>query len=135
MNSSSSPERLTPAGRNLLDRRRFLSGTATGMSGVALAGLLGSDRLLASTGDPIRPEIDPAHPHGARRPHFAARARRVLVIFCSGALSHVDTFDYKPELIRMDGKSMTGAATPFRRPRAPGPGYFLLRGTEPRRYV
>ena len=108
MNSSSSPERLTATGRGLLDRRRFLSDTANGMGAVALAGLLGSDRLLAKGDDPIRPEIDPARPHAARRSHFPPRARQVLVIFCSGALSHLDTFDHKPELIRMNGKSMTG---------------------------
>ena len=44
----------------------------------------------------------------AQRPHFEAKAKNVIVIFCSGALSQVDTFDYKPELIRLDGKPLPG---------------------------
>lgn len=40
--------------------------------------------------------------------HFDAKAKNVVVVFCSGALSQVDTFDYKPELIRMDGKPLPG---------------------------
>ena len=43
------------------------------------------------------PVIDPARPFAPRPPHFAPKAKNVLMIFCSGALSHVDTFDYKPE--------------------------------------
>ena len=43
-----------------------------------------------------------------RRPHFEAKAKNVIVVFCSGALSQVDTFDYKPELIRFDGKPLPG---------------------------
>ena len=88
----------SPAGRKLLDRRRFLDGAATGLAGIALASLLADDRLLAT--EPIRPRIDAARPLAPRAPHFPPRATRVLVIFCSGALSHVDTFDWKPELVR-----------------------------------
>jgi len=87
-----------PAGRTLLDRRRFLAGAATGLAGIALASLLADDQLLAA--EPIRPRIDAARPLAPRAPHFPPRASRVLVIFCSGALSHVDTFDWKPELVR-----------------------------------
>ena len=83
----------------LLDRRRFLGSAMHGLSGIALASLLGREGLLASD-DPIRPAIDAARPYAPRRPHFEAKARRVLLIFCSGALSHVDTFDYKPELVK-----------------------------------
>ena len=43
-----------------------------------------------------------------RAPHFEAKAKNVIVVFCSGALSHVDTFDYKPELIRRHGKPLPG---------------------------
>ena len=41
-------------------------------------------------------------------PHHAARARRVIQVFCPGGVSHVDTFDYKPELEKQHGKPMTG---------------------------
>ncbi|MBU6275228.1 MAG: DUF1501 domain-containing protein [Planctomycetes bacterium] len=90
---------LSAAGRHLLDRREFLQWGGTGLGGVALAALLGHDRLLTAA-PPIRPVIDPAAPFAARPPHFPAKARNVLLVFCSGALSHVDTFDHKPELVR-----------------------------------
>ncbi|MEZ5945065.1 MAG: DUF1501 domain-containing protein [Planctomycetaceae bacterium] len=41
-------------------------------------------------------------------PHFPARAKNVVVIFCSGACSHLDTFDYKPELISRHGQPLPG---------------------------
>ena len=84
---------------SLLDRRLFLADLATGLGGIAMTQLLLTQRLLASEADdtaPIRPVIDPAHPNAPRPPHFAARAQNVIVIFCSGACSQVDTFDFKP---------------------------------------
>jgi uncharacterized protein (DUF1501 family) len=101
---------LSHLGRGLLARRDFLQHAVSGLSGVALTHLLAQDRLLQASehGGPIRPAIDPARPHGARAPHFASKARNVLVMFCSGALSHVDTWDYKPELIRRHGQPMPG---------------------------
>ena len=92
-----------------LNRRDFLSHTATGLGGIALAHLLGRDRALAA-GAPIRPDINPANPSAPRQPHFPPRAKRVLMIFCSGAVSQVDTFDFKPELIKRHGQPMPGAA-------------------------
>lgn len=95
----------------LVDRRDFLSHAAGGLSGIALVQLLASQNLLfAATDDsaPIRPVIDPEHPFRARQPHFGPAAKNVLVIFCAGACSHIDTFDYKPELIRRDGQPMPG---------------------------
>ncbi len=96
---------------SLLDRRHFLGDLSTGLCSIAMMQLLADQRLLAATetsGGPIRPEIDPARPNAARRPHGAARAKNVIVIFCSGACSHIDTWDYKPELIKQDGKPMPG---------------------------
>src|SRR6185503_10730257 len=96
-----------------------------GLAGIALANLLRSQSLLAGEDlksqisnlksqisdlkGPIRPVIRPEAPYAARLPHFAAKAKKVLVIFCSGAVSHVDTFDYKPELIKRNGMPMPGA--------------------------
>ena len=90
---------LSHAGRRMLDRRGFLQCGGTGLGSIALAALLHEQRLLAGE-PPIRPVIDPAQPHAARPAHFPPRAKRVLLIFCSGALSHVDTFDHKPELVK-----------------------------------
>ena len=93
----------------LTDRRAFLRDAGTGLGGIALAALLAEQGLLASDEKtPLRPEIKPESPLAPRKPHFAPKAKRVLTIFCSGAVSHVDTFDHKPELIRRDGKPLPG---------------------------
>jgi hypothetical protein len=99
---------LSNTGRDLLDRRAFLSSAARGVGSVALLSLLQQDKLLAST-SPIRPLIRADAPLAPRGPHYAPKAKRVLVIFCSGAVSHIDTFDYKPELIKRYGQPMPGA--------------------------
>lgn len=95
---------------SFLDRRRFLGDSARGLSGIALASLLQRENLLAATEkSPIRPAIEPASPFASRHPHHRAAAKQVLVIFCSGACSQIDTFDYKPELIRRHGQPLPGA--------------------------
>ncbi len=98
------PEDLSATGGHLLDRRAFLGRTATGLGGIALTSLLGSQGLLAGN----RPVIDSAHPYAPRQPHVAPKARNVLVIFCAGAVSQLETWDYKPELIRLDGQPLAG---------------------------
>ncbi|MEX0712854.1 MAG: DUF1501 domain-containing protein [Pirellulales bacterium] len=100
---------LTAAGLGLLDRRRFLTSAACGLSSIALASLLRDQRLLASEVEgPWRPAIAPEAPLGRRPPHRTPRAKQVLVLFCSGACSHLDTWDYKPELIKRHGQPMPG---------------------------
>ncbi len=101
---------LSHAGRRLLDRRSFLTHAAGGLSGMALASLLAGDgRLLGNELSPIRPDVRLDAPLAARAAHFAPRAKRVLMIFCSGACSHVDSWDYKPELIKRHDTPMPGA--------------------------
>ena len=103
-------------GQHLLNRRSFLNDFGMGLSAVALSQILQNDQLLAAEPKrttpggktPIRPKIDPAHPFAPREPHFAPQAKNVLVIFCSGACSHIDTFDYKSELIKRHGQPMPG---------------------------
>ena len=93
-----------------LDRRNFLSHTASGLGSVALASLLSRDGLLGAQREsapgkvPVRPAINSGRPHAARDPHFQPRAKQVLMIFCSGAISQVDTFDYKPEIAKHAGQ-------------------------------
>ena len=100
---------LSHAGRRLLDRRSFLRHAGEGLSAIALAKLLAQDGLLqAAETIPIRPTIRPEAPLGARAAHFPPKATRVLMIFCSGACSHLDTWDYKPELIKRDGMPLPG---------------------------
>ncbi len=47
-----------------------------------------------------------AHPLAARPPHFPPRAKRIIFLFMQGGVSHVDSFDYKPRLLRDDGQMM-----------------------------
>ena len=93
------------------NRRGFLGTAATGLSSIALTHLLSENRLLFGRkieDHPLRPVIDPENPTLQRAPHFHGAAKNVLLIFCAGACSHIDTFDYKPELKRLDGQPMPG---------------------------
>ena len=112
------PEIITPAGRLLLDRRRFLSSSATGLGSIALSNLLDSEGLLAgSAGGAGSVQIDAARPYAPRTGHFPAKAKNVVVIFCAGAVSQLETWDYKPKLIEWDGKPLpNGPATTFQGP-------------------
>src|SRR5438067_4787512 len=94
-------------GRLLLDRRDFLGHLGGGLGGIALLHLL-AEQGLAEGRKPLRAAIRPEAPLAARPPHFPARAKRVLHLFCSGACSHLDTWDYKPELIKRHGQPMPG---------------------------
>jgi len=77
-----------------LTRREFLWQSGGGLGGIALASLLGRDNLLAS-----------AAPQSAiRAPHFPPRAKRVIQLFMAGAASHLDLFDFKPELLKRHGQ-------------------------------
>ena len=109
MTMNTNPEKLSPIGRSMLDRRGFLGQSGMALGGLALSQLLARDRLLASDGTgPIRPLIDENNPYAARPPHFAMPAKQVLVIYCPGAVSHVDTFDYKPDLYKLHGQKPPG---------------------------
>lgn len=96
------PEKLSLIGRGLLNRRHFLGNTAGALSSIALTNLLGVEGLLAAQS----PRVDPSHPFAARTPHFPPKAKNVVVIFCAGAVSQLETWDYKPELIKQHGKPL-----------------------------
>jgi hypothetical protein len=100
-------ESLTHTSRQLMERRQFLSDGITGLGSIALASLLCRDGLLAESS----PTIDPARPHALRSPHFAPKARNVVVIFCAGAVSQLETWDFKPELVKRDGQLLAGGPT------------------------
>ncbi len=97
-------------GHQFLDRRNFFSHSATALGSIALASLMHKDGLLASDAesDTWSPRIDPARPYAARPAHFPAKAKNVIVIFCAGAVSQLETWDYKPELIKWDDKPLPG---------------------------
>lgn len=79
-------------------RREFLWSAGGGLGGVALAAMLASDRLLGGDANVSR------NPLANKPGHIAAKATNVIQIFCPGGLSHVDTWDYKPELERQHGQ-------------------------------
>jgi hypothetical protein len=93
----------------MLNRRDFLRYGGTGLGAVALTTLLAEQRLLAEAQRPWRPDWSPVRPHAPRPPHFAPRAKNILVIFCSGACAHLETWDHKPELFKRDGQPLPGA--------------------------
>jgi len=78
--------------KNSLSRREMLGHMACGFGGLALAG-------LEAEGTPVK------------QPHFPARAKRVIFLFLHGGVSHVDSFDPKPELTRRHGQPV-----PFKKP-------------------
>ncbi|OJW08339.1 MAG: sulfatase [Planctomycetales bacterium 71-10] len=81
-----------------MNRRDFLWQSGGGLGGLALASLLGADGLLAADatgGLKLRPD-------GGL--HHAPKAKRVVQLFMAGGASHVDLFDFKPELVKRDGK-------------------------------
>lgn len=87
----------------MLNRRQLLKTCGAGFGSLALTDLLA--RTSAA-------ENAAKSPLAARTPHFPARAKRVIFLFMHGGPSHVDTFDYKPELAKQDGKPL-----PFEKPR------------------
>jgi hypothetical protein len=75
----------------LLTRREALRGLSCGFGYLAFAGIAAR---AAAVDKPLAP----------KQPHFAARAKRVIFLCMRGGPSHVDTFDYKPQLVDDDGK-------------------------------
>ncbi len=87
----------------LFDRRGFLSHAGSGLFGVALADLLHRELTAAETGGP-----ESAAAWSPGRPQFAPKAKQVLQIFCPGAASHLDLWDYKPALEKYHGTPLPG---------------------------
>jgi Protein of unknown function (DUF1501) len=95
---------MTNSCMGLLERRGFLQQTVTGMAGLGLLNLLQRDGIGAES-----VSVQPAQwQAGAGQTHFPAKAKRVLQIFCPGAASHVDLWDYKPELVKRSGQPLPG---------------------------
>ncbi len=75
-------------------RRRLLLDAGCGLGWLALSSLLETEAGRAA-------ELNQP---GGLAPHFAPRAKRVIQVFCVGGMSHLDTFDFKPELQKRDGQ-------------------------------
>ena len=79
-------------------RREALARCGGGIGALALADLL---QASESATNPMAP----------RKPHFPAKVKQVISIFCYGGISHIDTFDPKPELARRAGQALDGKNT------------------------
>src|SRR5258706_571024 len=84
--------------RQYITRRWFFKECGVGLGAIALNSLLARS-LCAESGKPTL--TNPLAPH---QPHFAPKAKNVIFLFMAGAPSHLDLFDYKPELAKYNGK-------------------------------
>ena len=83
--------------KNRVSRRRMLTDAGAGLGMLAFAAMAHeSSAAPAYVNDPLLP----------KQPHFAAKAKRVIHVFLNGGVSHVDTFDPKPELMKQHGNSV-----------------------------
>ncbi|MBL9139997.1 MAG: DUF1501 domain-containing protein [Verrucomicrobiales bacterium] len=80
-----------------LSRRAWLAGAANGFGALAVRALLGQTSSAATATGTIPPLA-------VRAPHFRPKARNVIFLFMEGAVSQVDSFDYKPLLEKHHGK-------------------------------
>jgi len=91
-----------------ITRRELLGRIGTGVGGIALASLLAEDgfSVEGDTGQTSKHLVVDAM--APKTPHFAPKAKAVIWLFMPGSPSQVDTFDYKPELIKRHGQPLPG---------------------------
>ncbi len=87
-------------------RREFLWEAGAGFGALGLTGLLHNEPLLASGSVQHHTKTKFVNPMAPRKPMIPAKAKAVIFLFMYGGPSQVDTFDYKPELARLDGKTI-----------------------------
>src|SRR5260370_23624543 len=102
MNNTSSSHRQF-CGRT---RREFMWEAGGGLVSVALTSMLSHDGFLGRQVLAAGGESHLANPMAPRQPHFPAKAKSVIFLFMYGGPSHVDTFDYKPNLYPLDNKTI-----------------------------
>ena len=88
------PPRVSLGNRRRLRRQSRLTGLACPRDGF----------FAKQAAPPTAPAVRQSA--GARQPQFAAKAKSVIFLFMYGGPSHVDTFDYKPKLYHLDGKTI-----------------------------
>ncbi|MBX2850842.1 MAG: DUF1501 domain-containing protein [Phycisphaeraceae bacterium] len=88
-------------------RRQFLGQVSMGLGAAALGSLMSAEQAVAAASktplSPLQGSIDPLH--------FAPKAKRVIFLCMAGGPSHLETFDHKPQLAKMDGKAMPESYT------------------------
>ena len=91
--------------KKLLTRRHFFRDCGVGLGSMALASLLnGQGQAQGRQSAP--PKIAASNPLAPKKPHFPAKAKRVIYMFMAGAPSQLELFDYKPELVKYNGKQV-----------------------------
>lgn len=85
-------------------RREFMWQAGGGFAGMAMAGML--DRQFLSAQETTADGTDWVNPLAPKAPHFAPKAKSVIFLFMYGGPSQIDTFDYKPKMYGMDGKTI-----------------------------
>jgi hypothetical protein len=90
-------------------RREFLWESGAGFGALGLTGLMSADGLLnqANADETHRRATKFINPMAPKKSMFPGKAKSVIFIFCYGGPSQVDTYDYKPELYKLDGKTIT----------------------------
>ena len=88
-----------------VSRRQMLASCGGGAGLLGLATLLEQEGLLGNTAHAAANKADPLAP---KQSHFPAKAKSVIWLFINGGPSQVDTWDYKPQLEKLDGKSLEG---------------------------
>ena len=91
--------------KKLLARRHFFRDCGVGLGSMALASLLKGSGLAGEQA-PAKQKIAASNPLAPKAPHFPAKAKRVIFMFMAGAPSQLELFDYKPELVKYNGKSI-----------------------------
>ena len=92
-------------------RRDMLRYAACGFGSLAFAAMSARASGASLLGMSNARDDEPRSPLAAKKPHFAPTAKRIIFLCMAGAPSHVDTFDYKPELAARDGKRDLGRTT------------------------
>ena len=93
------------SGQDALNRRTFLTRSATGLGMTALASLIGGDTLASDRTGRAAGE-SATHLGIPELPHFPPRVKRVIYLFQSGAPSQMDLYDYKPSLEKHRGQNL-----------------------------
>ncbi|MCR9198601.1 MAG: DUF1501 domain-containing protein [Planctomycetaceae bacterium] len=87
-------------------RREMLWQAGAGFTGLGLTALLDQDGFLNGQTVAADGQTEWSNPLAPKQPHFPAKAKNIIFFYCYGGPSHIDTFDYKPDMYGMDGKTV-----------------------------
>jgi len=87
-------------------RREFIHQVGGGFTSLALTGMMTQDGFLANQAMAADGKTPWDNPLAPKNPPLPAKAKNVIFLFMYGGPSHMDTFDYKPDLYPLDGKTI-----------------------------